>query len=189
MIQCSGIGALRPNTLLIDWPSEDKAETMGATLRAIAGLQRNIIMSRFQDPINNRREPPEGYIDVWWRGHKNGELMLLLAHLLRENTFWRNRTIRLLRIIENETAQDEVLRNLENLATVARIDVEPHVIVSRDPLAVIAEYSADAAIVFLGFDVPDAGDEVSFFYKMETLSRGLRRVLFVDSVGNMKLES
>lgn len=189
LIQCSGIGSLRPNTLLIGWPAEDKAESIGIMLRAIAGLQRNIIISRFQDPINHRREPPEGFIDVWWRGHKNGELMLLLAHLLRENRFWRNRTIRLLRIVADESARDDVLRNLKDLATLARIKVEPHVIVSREPRSVIADYSAESAIVFLGFDVPDAGEELSFYYKMETLSRDLPRVLFVDSVGNMKLES
>jgi amino acid transporter len=189
LIQCSGIGALRPNTLLIGWPSEDKAEALGGTLRAIAGLQRNVILSRFQDPIHSRREPPEGFIDVWWRGHKNGELMLLLAHLLRENTFWRNRTIRLLRIVADESAQADVLQSLKELATLARIKVEPHVIVSRDPVSVIRQLSSDAAVVFLGFDVPDPGDEMNFFYKMESLAQGLPRVLFVDSVGNMKLES
>ena len=41
-------------------------------------------------------------IDVWWRGRKNGELMLLLAHLLTLNDAWRQRPVRLLRVIENE---------------------------------------------------------------------------------------
>jgi amino acid transporter len=190
LIQCSGIGALRPNTLLLSWPNMERAEGTGATLRAIAELQRNIILSRFEgDAIFNRRDPPEGCIDVWWRGYKNGELMLLLAHLLRENTFWRNRKIRLMRIITDGNAQEDVLQNLKELATLARIKVEPHVFVSRDPITTITQHSADAAVVFLGFEVPQPGEEVEFFRKLELLSQGLRRVLFVDSVGNMKLES
>lgn len=190
LIQCSGIGALRPNTLLLNWPNMDRAEGTGAMLRAMAEFKRNIILSRFDsDAIFKRREPPQGCIDVWWRGHKNGELMLLLAHLLRENTFWRNRKIRLMRIITDENAKEDMLQSLAELAILARIKVEPHVLVSRDPIATITEHSSDAAVVFLGFEVPQPGAEIEFFRKLELLSQGLRRVLFVDSVGNMKLES
>lgn len=188
LIQCSGIGAIRPNTLLISWPSRDKAESLGATLRSISELHRNIIVSKFDEPLSDRQLPPEGYIDVWWRGRQNGELMLLLAHLLRENNYWRSRTIRLMRVVAEESGRESALQHFYDLARVSRINIEPDVIVSTDPQQAIADKSRDAAVVFLGFQVPEEGKELEFFDNMENFSAGLKRVILVDSVENVKLE-
>ena len=50
LVQCCGLGALRPNTLLLGWPNEEgKAEAMVASLRVIAALQRNLIVAKLQD--------------------------------------------------------------------------------------------------------------------------------------------
>lgn len=190
LVQCSGLGALRPNTLLMGWPSElEKAEAMGASLRSIAALHRNIILAKFDQTIDDAEQPPEGTIDVWWRGQRNGELMLLLAQLLRQNRNWRNREIRLMRIVTDAAAVDEVTQHLEKLATVSRIEATALVYVSQNPLVEISQQSSGAAIVLLGFEVPSAGAETDFFHQMESLAGELPRVLFVDSTGDMKLES
>ena len=190
LIQCSGLGALRPNSLLIGWPGEEnKAEPLVASLRVIEGLKRNVIIAKFNDVEGDPWTAPEGTIDVWWRGRQNGELMLLLAHLLKQNRKWQNRTIRLMRIVSDEAARDEVIRHLEELAVSSRIEVQAEVFVSDSPTEVIRKQSRNSAITFLGFALPKEGDEARFFQSMEDLSHDIPRTLLISSIGNMKLES
>ena len=205
LVQCHGLGGLKPNTVLFGWPkTEAKSEAFGATLRLLARLHRSVICARFPWNGKKRRvktksaieatvvdpwEVPAGTIDVWWRGMKNGTLMLLFAHLLRQNPEWRHNSIRVLRIVPAEEAVEEVRKHIEELAAASRIRVEPVVIVSKDPFASIQSTSRDAAVLLLGFDAPDEGDEAAFYQRMEKLSGSLPRVLFINSTGGMELES
>ncbi|MCB9875908.1 MAG: amino acid permease, partial [Planctomycetaceae bacterium] len=116
-------------------------------------------------------------------------LMLLLAHLLTKTTEWRNRPIRLMRVIENEAGVAEVESHLRELADEARIIVTPIAIVSSNAMEDIRRTSRDAALVLMGFEAPDEGDEQSFYDRMEQWSGDLLRVVFVDSIGEMSLES
>ncbi len=190
LVQCSGLGALRPNTLLVGWPDDvQKSDSLIDSLRVISALRRNIIIANFEDTDDDPRIAPDGTIDVWWRGNQNGELMLLLAHLLSQNQKWRNRRIRLMRVVDDEAAEVDVLNHLNDLAAKARIKVETKVFVSQQPAHVIGAESGDAAIAFLGFNLPPDGEDANFYQQMELLSKRLPRSLFVNSTGNMKLES
>ncbi|MDZ7618944.1 MAG: hypothetical protein U1E05_18210 [Patescibacteria group bacterium] len=105
------------------WLSDpERVQSLGAALRLIARLNRSILAVPLRGPeeTDNEADPweaPPGSIDVWWRGMKNGELMLMLAHLLQQNPAWRNRPIRLLRAIGSEAGWAEVLRNWPTLPT------------------------------------------------------------------------
>ena len=203
LIQCQGIGGLRPNTVLMGWPRDDsRAESFGANIRLIARMNRSILAMRFlahrqedldSEDVSDVEEHwnvPPGTIDVWWRGMENGALMMLLAHLLHKNQSWRDNPIRLLRIVGNEEAKSEVHNHLVELGTASRITIVPEVIVSkRPPFEVIQQASADAAIVLLGFQTPAEGDEAMLYKRMEVLAGSLPRVLFVDSAGGMTLDS
>ena len=194
LVQCTGLGALRPNTLLIGWPEEEnKAEVLLASLRVIAALRRNLVIAKIEDfeeeGGGSQDQPVGGYIDVWWRGRQNGELMLLMAHLLKQNPRWRNSTIRLMRIVADEAATDEVIQHLEALAASARIEVEAKVFVSEHPAHVIGKQSKKAEFVFLGFQLPEVGYEAKFHQQLNRLSENLPRAIFINSIGNMKLES
>lgn len=200
LVQCHGIGGLRPNTILLGWPGDvSKAEPFGANIRLLARMQRSVVAARFlaqrnDDPEVNEVDEhwtvPSGTIDVWWRGMDNGALMLLLAHLLHRNERWRGNRIRVLRLVPTAKAEAEVRQHLVELGTSARIEIEPHVVVSSDPVPeVIQRASADAALVLLGFQTPDPGDEVDLYQRMEELAGDLPRVLLIDSAGGMTLES
>ena len=189
LVQCQGLGALRPNTVLLGWPNDpDRAEAFGATLRAIAGLERSIVTVRFLEEPDDPWDVPRGTLDVWWRGRKNGELMLLLAHLLTKNTEWRSSPIRLLRVIENEAGREEVHRHLTQLIETSRIRATPQVVVAEDVSKAIRRTSSSAALVFMGFEAPEQADEKAFYHRMEHWAARLPRVVFVDSVGGMSLE-
>ncbi|MCA9056507.1 MAG: amino acid permease, partial [Planctomycetaceae bacterium] len=195
LVQCHGIGGLRPNTVLLGWPNTPrKADTFGATVRLVSRLGRSVIALRsleYRDETSDADpwEVPRGTIDVWWRGKRNGALMLLLAHLLHQNPEWRRNRIRMLRVVPNDDAQDEVRQHIEELSAEARINVEPRVVVADNPSIAIQSTSANAAVVILGFDTPLEGAEAEFFQRMEAFAGRLPRVLFVDSAGGMELES
>lgn len=199
LVQCHGIGGLRPNTVLFGWPNEpERAPAFGATLRLVARLGRSIIAARFldyreEDPATAEHGDawavPMGTIDVWWRGKQNGNLMLLLAHLLHQNPEWRRNPIRMLRVLPSEGARAEVTRHIEATCAAARITAEAVVVVGDRPAELIQATSASAAIVILGFEPPEEGSDAQFFERMEAFAGRLPRVLFVDSAGGMELES
>ncbi|MCA9262247.1 MAG: amino acid permease [Planctomycetales bacterium] len=201
LIQCYGVGGLRPNTVLLGWPREEsRAQDFGANIRLIARMRRSILSARFlsyrsDDVVHDgdlaeHWSVPEGTIDVWWRGMENGELLLLLAHLLHQNAAWRQNRIRVLRVVSHPDAESEVRQHLIELGAAARIHLEPHVIVSTmEAGEVIQRESRDAAVVLLGFNTPEEGTEVELYRRMESLAGELPRVIFVDSAGGMTLES
>jgi Solute carrier family 12/Amino acid permease len=206
LVQCHGIGGLRPNTVLIGWPrNETKAESFGAILRMITRLRRSLVCARLlqgeeigcedldgeesDTDYHEAWDAPLGTVDVWWRGKENGALMMLLAHLLHQNPNWRNNAIRVLRIVPKQEAIQDVQEHILELAASSRITVEPVVIVADEVAATIQSTSQDAAVVLIGFDAPDEGNEVPFYCHMEALAGDLPRVLFVDSAGGMELES
>jgi amino acid transporter len=189
LVQCSGLGALRPNTLLLGWPGDAaKASPLVSTMHTVQQLRKNIVIARLE-PTDTPKEIPDGTIDVWWRGRKNGELMLLFAHLLRQNGKWKNRKIRLMRVVSSEEAKADVLNHLQGLADESRIEIQAEVFVSDHPHHVIGKQSKDSAVTILGFELPEPGREDKFFVQIERLIERLPRVLLVNSIGNVKLES
>jgi amino acid transporter len=189
LAQCHGLGAFRPNTVLLGWPADpSRVESFGSILRIVAGLGRSIVAIRSAEDVEDPWEAPQGTIDVWWRGKQNGTLMLLLAHLLTTNPEWRSRTIRLLRVAASDAAREEMTSHLRELIETSRIRATPVVIVGDDVARAIQETSRAAAVVFLGFEAPAEGREEPFFRAMERLAGPLETVIFVDSAGGMELE-
>lgn len=199
LVQTHGLGALRPNTVLLGWPQsqgeadkvQEKRESYAETLNTVASLERSSISLKFSAMAMERdaRHVPLGTLDVWWRGNQNGELMLLLAHLLTQNQAWRSRPIRLIRTIQNEAGREEVLNHLNELIDKSRIRATPHVVVTDDPYQAISQTSRSAAIVFMGMSLPEAGKTDEFFNRMEQLAGDLPRVAFIRSAGGMCLHS
>ncbi len=202
LMQCHGIGGIRPNTVLLGWPREEKADAFGANIRLIARMNRSILAARFtshRQEVSDEEETsdvaehwrvPQGTIDVWWRGMDNGALMLLLAHLLHKNPEWRANKIRMMRVVDKPEAQGEIEKHMVELGTASRITITPTVVVSDRPAAeVIQEASASAAIVLLGFQTPDEGKETELYHRMESLAGELPRVIFIASAGGMALDS
>ena len=189
LVQCHGLGALRPNTVLLGWSSDlDHAEDFFDTLRTVARLRQNLLLLSTADGEDPSRVPA-GTIDVWWRGKENGPLMVMLAHLLVQNEVWRDRAVRLLRVVPHEAAREETERHLVNLLELARIKAEVIVIVDEDPLEAIHRTSEEAAVTFLGFQLPGEDDDwEAFLDRTDNLLAGLGTVFLVQSTGDVQLE-
>tara|TARA_R110002049_G_scaffold285698_1_gene466700 strand:- start:88138 stop:90330 length:2193 start_codon:yes stop_codon:yes gene_type:complete len=190
LVQCQGLGRLRPNVVLLGCPlSADRMRVFAGLLRNLEGLGRSVVVLRRVDEPDDDWAVPTGTIDVWWRGRANGELMVLLGHLMQNHSDWRGRRLRLLRVVENEEGTDDVRDHLDSLLRKARISGTTKVVVSSHPQSAIQTTSRDAAFVFLGMQAPDPGDEDEFFYRTEKLVGRLPRVALVLSAGGVRLES
>ena len=198
LVQCQGLGRLRPNLVLLGCPlSRDRMQVFGGLLRNLEGLGRSVVVLRRTDDGEFAGGPddpelwntPPGTIDVWWRGRANGELMVLLAHLILEHPDWNGQRLRLLRVVESDAGVSEVQSHLRGLLDSARIEGDIKVVVSGDPLAAITHQSRNAALVFLGMSVPTPGGEDALFDRIENIAARLPRVALVHSAGEMSLDS
>ena len=202
LVQAHGMGGLEPNTVLLGWPSAEKAaenatlrgpeaeHDYARLLRTVARLNRSLVLIRSQAGDEDVFSPPSGTIDVWWRGRDNGPLMLMMAHLLTKNAEWRRHRIRLLRCVPNEAAAVEVHKHLLELANTSRIRVEARTFVTDNPPVTIRRESRQAAIVFLGFaPPPDEAADAAFLGMVDGLLGDLPRVALVNNAGGVELES
>ncbi|HSO20425.1 MAG TPA: amino acid permease, partial [Desulfosarcina sp.] len=160
LIQSAGMGPLRPNTVVINWPGESGsvgsigAYTYVKTLRLIFRQGKNLVILRYDAESWRRLEdaPRQGRrIDVWWQGDASSRLMLLLGHLMTRKAPWDKTTLRVLTTGDGARirAEKEALKKiLEDI----RIDAEVWVV--KDFSAeVIVEESADAAFVLLSMKI------------------------------------
>jgi len=191
LLQCHGIGGIRPNTVLLGW-SDDPSELERFTdiLRLSSRLQRNIVVFK---PAEDGREadegPPDGEIHVWWHGRHNAPLMLILAHLLLQNPEFRRRKVRLMYVVPDEAARAQAHEHLVSVARRARLNIDPMIIVTDNLREALLNISRKAAMVMHGFTVPEPGAHIEFFQDIEVLSEGMPDTLLVNSSGKVDLDA
>ena len=90
---------------------------------------------------------------MWWKGREhNGDLMLLLAHLLRSTDTFRGGVLILKSIVDTEEEARERRTEFARLLPEIRIDAEVEVIVNAEtePVAdLIRRHSRGTDLVFL----------------------------------------
>ena len=190
LVQCHGLGAFRPNTVVAGWASDpEHSQEFLRKLRTVVELGKNLVLVSTADGADPRRVPP-GSVDVWWRGKDNGPLMVLLAHLLLQNPEWAGRSLRLLRVVASEQARADSEQHLEALLSEARIQGQVRVVVDDDPVEAIQRESEAASVVFVGLQLPDADESAEVFVeRYEALLTGLGSAVLVQSNGEVRLEA
>jgi hypothetical protein len=184
-VQASGIEGLQSNTVMVGWPRRPgRLEAWLRIMRAISKTGRSTIITRLQW----RHEPGQRTrIDLWWGGlENNGDMMLLLAHLLSLNVEWREARIVVRSIARTEEERESQTTGLKSLLAEVRIKADTEVIMKpegRTIADVIHSQSADADIVFLGLKDPDPGTETEYAGRLERLINGLNTTIFVRSAG------
>ena len=183
-MQALCVGPIRPNLMLLGWTRETEERDHVAAVVHMAqllGVSTCFLAGRNELPGEGPKR-----IDVWWRGLKNGGLMLLLAHLLRQNWAWRNSEVRLVRSVPNEAAREGTLADLEALLQKARVSARAEVVVSEASFAqVLRQESGDAALVVLGFEPPelDGKETEDWWMRYDILLKDSPPVLLVCSAG------
>jgi amino acid transporter len=183
--QANGIAGLQSNTVIVGWPK--KAGRLEAWLRIVRALSK-VGMSTVFVRLNGTHEPGrEMRIDLWWGGlEHNGDLMLLLAYLMRLNPEWADARVLVRSIARDEEEQELQSRGLEHLLQEVRIQADTDIIMSRADQSIadiIHTHSAGADVVFLGLQEPAPGTEGEYSHRMEQLANGLKTTIFVRNAG------
>ncbi len=180
VLRGSAYGPLRPNIFICGWKGDTKGQRSYVEFLREAtflNISQILVYNRgLPDPDRKKR------IDVWWRGHKNGPLMVLMAHLLVHNWEWSGSRIVLKRVVKNESGKEEAWQELRHLIETARVDAEAEVVVSDTSFAgTLQKSSFDADCIFLGYELPEPGHEAAWQANYDTMLQKMPTTLLVHS--------
>jgi len=183
--QANGIADLQCNTVMFGWPTKPgRLASQLRIMRAISNAGKSTIIAR----INWAHEPgQEKRIDLWWGGQQNnGDLMLLLAHLLRLNPEWQGARLLVRSIARSEEERQSQLESLAELIPETRIQADTEVILKPEGQSLIElmhAHSHDADVVFLGMKEPEVGSEADYAERLTVLAEGLKTAILVRNAG------
>ncbi|MBU0743087.1 amino acid permease [bacterium] len=188
--QANGIAGLQSNTVMFGWPDKrDRQERLLRIMRSVARLKKSTIIAR----LNWAHEPgQERRIDIWWRGKQyNGDLMLLLTHLMMMNPQWRDARVVIRSIILDPNQSEARAAELTRLVTEIRIPAEAEVVVKpadQTVAEVIHQHSRKADMTFLGLMIPEPGAEAESVDRLIELASGLNTTIFVRNASEFSGE-
>ncbi|KAI1728631.1 amino acid permease domain-containing protein [Ditylenchus destructor] len=127
LYQSIGIGGLRPNTVMLNFPrmgeNEDHTEQNIFAEQLSCGVQNENCMivvkgiTDFPKPNDRLR----GYIDIWWIV-QDGGILMLIAYLLQQHKVWRGCKLRIYVIAQEEQQDDAMKQRLQRHIYMLRID-------------------------------------------------------------------
>ena len=188
--QLQGVGRIRSNLVLMGWCKKSaREEDYASLIRNLHRLRKSVLILNVpeENVFGNYKR-----IDVWWGGmHSNGNLMILVAYLLCQNSEWQGCEINLNMIINNEQGRETAASNIEKIIQEARIEAKVNIIVEESPDVkvpyIIRKHSHNADLVILGIQIPEEGGERKFIERMILFLAGLPTTLLVKSVEDIAL--
>ncbi len=186
LLQSHSIGPLKPNVMLVGWPNQPSDPVMWVRhLRLALELEMSpvIVVDRGLPEKQPKR------IDVWWRGQRNGSLMVILAYLMTRSWTWSRAELRLLKMLEPGESVEHATEQLASLIEAARIEADHLVVPSGDFNDMLKKHSSDADAVFLGCSPPPDEGAADFHAFYSELVEGLPTTIIVSSAGQADLLS
>jgi hypothetical protein len=179
--QANGFAGLQANTAMFGWPDNRQGlERLLRVMRILERLNLSTIIARLPDlegPFLRRR------IDIWWRGKQhNGDMMLLLSHLLSLNAEWRNANIYMRTIINNEKNREKMRERFKSIIADVRIQAEPDLIVNNEDLGfaeIMNRESKNTDVSFLGLKLPEEDGLEEYAESLFEMARGNSSFIFV----------
>jgi amino acid transporter len=159
-LQVPGISGMENNAVVFEFSPGDPPATLDEVVdgcRFAAASEMDILVLRHSSLFFGNRDR----IHIWltWHDYKNASLMILLAYILLGHPDWKRAEIEILVAAPEERAAGEEARMEEILAT-GRIPVSPRNVrifptdADVDFATLVAEHSASASLVILGFTMP-----------------------------------
>ncbi len=180
--QANGIAGIKSNTVVFGWPEkEDQLLNILHISKTLSHAGISTVLAKLNWTLEPGR--PKN-IHLWWSGRsRNGDLMLLLAHLLTLNEPWMDSTITIHSIVTNIEAKNQLEYQLSQQLPRIRIKANVKVLLKssdEEEFEVIHRYSREATVIFLGLSIPEGGEE-SYLRKMKEMTRDLSTTVFVHN--------
>jgi potassium/chloride transporter 4/5/6 len=134
LIQTSGLGGLRHNTVMVPWPDQwsltksyDEAHTFVEIVRNVVAAKCAILVPKNVQSFPRSNDKVTGTLDVWWVVHDGGMLMLL-PFLLQKHKTWKNTKLRLFTIAHTDDNSAQMKDDLQKFLYHLRIEAQVNVI-------------------------------------------------------------
>jgi len=181
IVQANGFAGVQSNTVMFGWTDKiDRIQRLLRMVRIVSEMKRNSILVYSPE---SKKSISYNRIDVWWRGQqKNGDMMLLLAHLLNANMEWRHAKLYVRTIVSNEEEQLIMNTKLEDLISESRLSAKSDVILNNNNENVtdlMHRLSNKADIVFLGLAHPELSSDIKFVENLDKLVKGFNSTILV----------
>ncbi len=178
-----GLGVMKTNTIVFGW-SEEKENQISQlkVIRDLSQINKNILLVRFNKDYSSKKKYKQ--IDLWWGGReKNGDLMLLLAYLLKLNKHWNKAAITIRSAVntleEKQKLETGIIKLLPDAKVDAKVDIS--LIEDKDFTDLLVEKSKKADLVFLGLGNSPEGHEPDYADKISKMSEKLKITVFVQN--------
>ncbi|MHC4872953.1 MAG: amino acid permease [Planctomycetota bacterium] len=182
ILQTASVGPIKPNLAVFGWTGRGNAEKFASHLRMSRSLGMSLVVVKADNLPDYTSKKKKKYVDLWWRGRKNGGIMIILAWLLTQNWEWEGVTVRVLRVVDNDAGKDPAAEALRELTATARVDAEVKTIVSEAPFrSILHEHSKEAECVIFGFEPPEEGHAESWKLLYDSYIRDLPAAILVSS--------
>jgi len=182
--QAHGIVSTETNTVLLGWGRKPEVQQRQLELlNDLIELKKSVLFLHYSAKLGygSRRR-----IDIWWRGRdRNAQLMLLLAHIIRQSNEWENAEIRAVRLLDTEEGRRQAEDHLSGFLAGVRVAAVPKVLVKERP----DESFADALLrccrntdlILLGLPQPQRDQSRTQAHRLRNLLQPLPSTLLVRS--------
>ncbi len=147
LLQSSNVTGIANNTILLAYNS--KINNVKVIKSVIDGHQ-NLLMYKPGITANGRMR-----LDIWWRGERNGNLMVLLAYII--NRYLRDRklapySIRIIRRLDKDQTEEFAREEIDRLLKLSRLEGEILILPWNETgfHEILAETSGGASLIMLG---------------------------------------
>ncbi|XP_071634657.1 solute carrier family 12 member 4 isoform X4 [Temnothorax longispinosus] len=134
LIQNTGLGGLKPNTVILGWPygwrqSEEERtwRVFLQTVRSVAAAKMALLVPKGINFFPDSSEKIIGNIDVWWIVHDGG-LLMLLPFLLKQHRTWKNCKMRIFTVAQMEDNSIQMKKDLKKFLYDLRIEAEVEIV-------------------------------------------------------------
>ncbi len=189
LLQCHGLGGLRTNTVLLGWSRDpDKEEIFHETLSIVKQMKRSLIVIACEEE-QEKTHIPEGAVNIWWNTSENGELMLLLAYLLKRNPEWSDHPLRIIRPVAPKADIENIEKEMNEMLAQARIEAELVIVPTESQIDAVRKAMHSSAVLFAGFEPCDEDSVCDFLPELEQVVNLPGDVILVYNAGDVSLNA